>query len=35
MIERPRPFYEQAYHAIKRMIFEGKLKPGDWRSEGV
>ncbi|MCY8413414.1 GntR family transcriptional regulator [Bacillus spizizenii] len=33
MIERPRPFYEQAYHAIKRMIFEGKLKPGEQIAE--
>ncbi|WP_241209835.1 GntR family transcriptional regulator [Bacillus atrophaeus] len=29
MLEKPKPFYEQSYHAIKRMIFEGKLKPGE------
>ncbi|WP_195537053.1 GntR family transcriptional regulator [Bacillus paralicheniformis] len=29
VIEKPKPFYEQSYHAIKRMIFEGKLKPGE------
>ncbi|WP_258728453.1 GntR family transcriptional regulator [Bacillus atrophaeus] len=29
VLEKPKPFYEQSYHAIKRMIFEGKLKPGE------
>ncbi|MEH7417253.1 GntR family transcriptional regulator [Neobacillus drentensis] len=28
-IERPVPFYEKLYHSIKKMIFEGKLKPGE------
>ncbi|MDN7245196.1 GntR family transcriptional regulator [Planococcus shenhongbingii] len=29
MIEKPVPYYEQFYHSIKAMIFEGKFKPGD------
>ncbi|MCY8915103.1 GntR family transcriptional regulator [Bacillus atrophaeus] len=29
VLEKPKPFYEQSYFAIKRMIFEGKLKPGE------
>lgn len=29
IIEKPVPYYEQFYHSIKRMIFEGKFKPGD------
>lgn len=28
-IEKPIPYYEKLYHTIKKMIFEGKLKPGD------
>ena len=28
-IEKPVPYYEKLYHTIKKMIFEGKLKPGD------
>lgn len=28
-IERPTPYYEKLYHTIKKMIFEGKLKPGE------
>ncbi|HWO97770.1 MAG TPA: GntR family transcriptional regulator [Bacillus sp. (in: firmicutes)] len=28
-IEKPVPYYEQFYHSIKRMIFEGKFKPGE------
>ncbi|MBT2696623.1 GntR family transcriptional regulator [Bacillus sp. ISL-40] len=28
-IERPIPYYEKLYHSIKKMIFEGKLKPGE------
>ncbi|CEG21483.1 putative HTH-type transcriptional regulator YdfH [Planococcus massiliensis] len=28
-IEKPIPYYEQFYHSIKEMIFEGKYKPGD------
>ncbi|TWT01826.1 GntR family transcriptional regulator [Planomicrobium sp. CPCC 101079] len=29
MIEKPVPYYEQFYHSIKAMIFEGKFKPGE------
>ena len=29
MIEKPIPYYEQFYHSIKAMIFEGKFKPGE------
>lgn len=29
VIEKPVPYYEQAYHVIKQMIFEGILKPGE------
>ncbi|PTM57785.1 GntR family transcriptional regulator [Desmospora activa] len=29
VIEKPVPYYEQAYRVIKQMIFEGKLKPGE------
>ena len=25
IIEKPIPYYEQFYHSIKKMIFEGKL----------
>lgn len=28
-IEKPTPYYEQFYHSIKKMIFEGKFKPGE------
>ena len=28
-IEKPVPYYEQFYHSIKKMIFEGKFKPGE------
>ena len=28
-IEKPIPYYEQFYHSIKKMIFEGKYKPGE------
>ena len=28
-IERPIPYYEQFYHSIKKMIFEGQFKPGE------
>ena len=29
IIEKPIPYYEQFYHSIKEMIFEGKFKPGE------
>ncbi|WP_028402779.1 GntR family transcriptional regulator [Ectobacillus panaciterrae] len=29
LIEKPVPYYEQFYHSIKKMIFEGKFKPGE------
>ncbi|MFP3126161.1 GntR family transcriptional regulator [Ectobacillus funiculus] len=29
IIEKPIPYYEQFYHSIKKMIFEGKFKPGE------
>lgn len=29
IIEKPVPYYEQFYHSIKAMIFEGKYKPGE------
>ncbi|WP_134704602.1 GntR family transcriptional regulator [Ammoniphilus sp. YIM 78166] len=28
-IEKRSPYYEQFYHSIKKMIFEGKFKPGE------
>lgn len=28
-VERPVPYYEQFYHSIKKMIFNGYFKPGD------
>ncbi len=28
-IEKRAPYYEQFYHSIKKMIFEGKFKPGE------
>lgn len=28
-VEKPVPYYEQFYHSIKKMIFEGKFKPGE------
>lgn len=28
-IEKPVPYYEQFYHSIKKMIFDGTYKPGD------
>lgn len=28
-IEKRPPYYEQFYHSIKKMIFEGKFKPGE------
>lgn len=28
-VEKPVPYYEQFYHTIKKMIFEGKFKPGE------
>ncbi|RXT03727.1 GntR family transcriptional regulator [Ammoniphilus sp. CFH 90114] len=28
-IEKKAPYYEQFYHSIKRMIYEGKYKPGE------
>lgn len=29
IIEKPIPYYEQFYHSIKEMIFQGKFKPGE------
>lgn len=28
-IQKPIPYYEQFYHSIKKMIFEGTFKPGE------
>ncbi|MGG1599919.1 MULTISPECIES: GntR family transcriptional regulator, partial [unclassified Paenibacillus] len=28
-VEKPMPYYDQLYHAIKKMIFDGIYKPGD------
>lgn len=29
LIEKPIPYYEQFYHSIKKMIFDGTYKPGE------
>ncbi|MDF2961456.1 MAG: GntR family transcriptional regulator [Paenibacillus sp.] len=29
LIEKPAPFYDQLYHTIKKMIIDGKFKPGE------
>jgi len=28
-LEKPQPYYEQFYHMIKKMIYEGKFQPGE------
>ena len=28
-VEKPMPYYEQFYHKIKQMIFQGEIKPGE------
>ncbi|PFO12698.1 GntR family transcriptional regulator [Priestia megaterium] len=28
-LEKPVPYHEQFYHSLKKMIFEGELKPGE------
>ncbi|MFB5661512.1 GntR family transcriptional regulator [Alteribacillus sp. HJP-4] len=28
-IQKPTPYYEQFYHSLKKMIFEGELQPGE------